>query len=421
MPTCSSSFLSSRLARVAFPVASLLLALFFGLKGAGFAPDAGQYRLLALGQQSAVPAPFSARILGPGIAGWLGRATGLGVDTGFLILGVASLAAMLALVATLLWRIEAPLPVYAAIFFMPFWVDIFHDYYLPDPLHGAILAAILLCLLLGYSGWAVLLLLPAYLARESTSLVVLCLIFACWRRVPLRTAALGLGAVVGAGLISRTYAHGGPGSVHQLTGGPYILGKMVWSFCKNVIGVPLWSNTLPECQPVQFRALPAWLHLGAIREIGFCSPSSWGPSRTLLAWFGVFGIGPAVAWMAWRLRAWRNAGKDRLPGESVVLRFCIVYGLISILMTPLLGASGDRLVEYGWPFYFVALPWLALNAWSLQGRRAQGLVILHLVTCWLAWWAFRQMTATYVWPGLTVLALNLAAYGTLRRAGKQPM
>jgi hypothetical protein len=204
--------------------------------------------------------------------------------------------------------------------------------------------------------------------------------------------------------------------VHQLTGGAYILGKLVWSFFKNVIGVPLWSNTLPECQPLQVRSLPAWLHLGAIREVGFCSPSAWGPSRTLLAWFGVFGVGPALAWMAWR-----KTRKTTLPAQSIVLRFCVVYGLISILMTPLLGASGDRLVEYGWPFYFVAVPLLAMRAWNLEGRRVAGLVILHLATCWLAWWAFRQMTATYVWFGLTVLALNLAAYAALQRAGKQPM
>ena len=67
---------------------------------------------------------------------------------------------------------------------MPFWVDIFHDYYLPDLLHAAILAAILLCLLFGHTGLALLLLFPAYLARESTLLVAACLIFACWRRIP---------------------------------------------------------------------------------------------------------------------------------------------------------------------------------------------------------------------------------------------
>ena len=55
---------------VLFPAGCLCFAILLGLPGAIYAPDAGQYRLLALGQRSAVPAPFSARILGPAAAGW---------------------------------------------------------------------------------------------------------------------------------------------------------------------------------------------------------------------------------------------------------------------------------------------------------------------------------------------------------------
>ena len=220
------------------PAASLCFAIFLGLPGAIYAPDAGQYRLLALGQRGAVPAPFSARILGPAIAGWLGRSTGLGADKGFLLLGIVCLVALLALVAGLLWSWRAPTAVLAAIFLMPFWVDIFHDYYLPDLLHAAILAAILLCLLFGHVGSAMLLLFPAYLARESTVLVAICLVFACWRRIRLRFAVIGVLALLCAGLVSRHYGQSGPASVHGLSGVTYILGKLFWSFFKNVLGRP---------------------------------------------------------------------------------------------------------------------------------------------------------------------------------------
>src|SRR5271163_3837524 len=188
-----------------FPAGCLCFAILLGLPGAIYAPDAGQYRLLALGQRSAVPAPFSARILGPAMAGWLGRVTGLGVDTGFLLLGIICLIALLGLMAGLLWSWRAPLVVSAAIFLMPFWVDIFHDYYLPDLLHAALLAALLLFLLSGYTSLAFLLLFPAYLARESTLLVAGCLVFACWRRIRLRPALVGALAILSAGLISRHY------------------------------------------------------------------------------------------------------------------------------------------------------------------------------------------------------------------------
>jgi hypothetical protein len=380
------------------PAASLCFAIFLGLPGAIYAPDAGQYRLLALGQRGAVPAPFSARILGPAIAGWLGRSTGLGADKGFMLLGIVCLAALLALVAVLLWSWKAPAAVLAAIFLMPFWVDIFHDYYLPDLLHAAILAAILLCLLFGHVGSAMLLLFPAYLARESTVLVAICLVFACWRRIRLRFAVIGVLALLCAGLVSRHYGQSGPASVHGLSGVTYILGKLFWSFFKNVLGVPLWSNTLPECTPVWVTAIPPGYHLGAIRAIGLCQPALWGPSRLILAWFG----------------------KRRV----IVFRFCIVYGLISILMTPVLGASADRLVEYGWPFYFVVLPWFLSASYDLRGLRPAGFVALHLLTCWLAWFAFRY-PPSYLFAGLGVLALNGLSYAliyfrTRRRLGYTP-
>jgi hypothetical protein len=390
------------------PVASLCFAIFLGLPGAIYAPDAAQYRLLALGQRGAVPAPFSARILGPAIAGWLGRSTGLGADKGFLLLGVVCLVALLALVAGLLWSWRAPTAVLAAIFLMPFWVDIFHDYYLPDLLHAAILAAILLCLFFGHMGSAMLLLFPAYLARESTVLVAICLVFACWRRIRLRFAAIGVMALLCAGLISRHYGHAGPASVHGMSGVTYILGKLFWSFFKNVLGLPLWSNTLPECTPVWVTAIPSGYHLGAIRAVGLCQPALWGPSRLLLAWFGIFGIGPALA-----LAVWREMGAPQLgKGRVIVFRFCIVYGLISILMTPVLGASADRLVEYGWPFYFVVLPWFLSASYDLRGLRTAGFVVLHLLTCWLAWFAFRR-PSSYLFAGLGVLALNGLSYAMI--------
>ena len=251
---------------------------------------------------------------------------------------------------------------------MPFWVDIFHDYYLPDLLHAALLAALLLFLLSGYTSLAFLLLFPAYLARESTLLVALCLVFACWRRIRLRPALAGALAILAAGFISRHYNQEAAVSVHGISGGPYIVGKLIWSFFKNVLGLPLWSNTLPECSPIWMKAIPPGWHFGAIRSIGLCQPSLWGPTRLLLAWFGVFGIGPALALTLGRKLL--SPSRELPPGGAMVFRFCLLYGLISILMTPLLGASADRLVEYGWPFYFVLLPWFLSKSYDLRGLRS---------------------------------------------------
>ncbi len=412
----------ARVLSLLFPAGCVVFALLLGLPGAAGAPDAFWYRLLALGQRSAVSSPFSGRLLGPAIAGWLGRVTGMGVDAGFLAMGIVCLIALIALLAGLLWSWRAPAVIFAGVFLTPFWVDIVHDYYLPDLLHATILAAILLCLLYGYTGFALLLLLPAYLARESTILVAACLLFACWRRIPLRSALIGLSAVVCGGLISRHFAQTGPASVHGLGGGSYILGKLFWSLFKNLLGLPLWSNTLPECNPVWVHALPAGYHLGAIRAIGICRPSVWGPVRLLLAWFGIFGIGPALAVSLWRgMRQMLlpaqggELASQNLPGLLIVFRFCLVYGVLSILMTPLLGASADRLVEYGWPFYFVVLPWFVFRSYHLRPSLSAGLLLVHLVTCWLGWFGFRQHTLPSLLAGLAVLGLNGAGYALAGR------
>jgi hypothetical protein len=219
-------------------------------------------------------------------------------------------------------------------------------------------------------------------------------------------------------LVSRHYGQSGPPSIHGLGGGVYILGKLFWSFFKNVLGLPLWSNTLPECSPIRVMALPH--PLGAIRAVGVCQPSLWGPGRLLLAWFGIFGIGPAVAVILWRRMVHTLFGQGRdlelTTGMVIVFRFCIVYGVISILMTPLLGASADRLVEYGWPFYFVVLPWFICSSYGLRGFRPAWVVMLHLLTCWVAWFGFRQQTASFLLSGLAVLVLNGVGYALVRRS-----
>jgi hypothetical protein len=381
-----------------------------GFRGAIYAPDAGYYRLLALGQRTAVPAPFSSRIFGPAVAGWLGRWTGEGADAGFLIMGVVSLIALVAFLSGLLWSWRAPAAIFAAIFFMPFWVDIFHDYYLPDLLHATILAAILLLLLFGHVGSALLLLFPAYLARESTALVAICLVFALWRKTRLSKVLIGVAAMSAAVVVSRHYGDAGSGTVHGVSGGSYILGKLVWSFSKNVLGLPLWSNTLPECSPIWTTTLP--YPLGAIRTIGVCSPSLWGPARLVLAWFGIFGIGPALLLVLWRKMLSPVAPKPAEPrGKAVVFRFCTVYGLACLLMAPLLGASADRLVAYGWPVYFVVLPWLLVSSCNICSPRFGWVLLLHLFTCWIAWFGFRQqVTYGYLSAAGAVVALNGVSY-----------
>ena len=42
--------------------------------------------------------------------------------------------------------------------------------------------------------------------------------------------------------------------------------------------------------------------------------------------------------------------------------------------------------------------------------------MLHLLTCWLAWFGFRQQTASFLLSGLAVLVLNGVGYALVRRS-----
>ena len=421
---------NSRGLRWLLPAASFALALLLGAQGAFYSPDAGNYRLLALGRNAAVVRPFAGRILGAAAAGWLGRVAGLGVDRGFFLFGIACLLALLILTARLLWFWRLSIPIFAAVFLMPFWVDLFHNYYLPDLLHAAILSALLLALATGRITLAMLLLFPAYAARESTQLIVLCLIFAGWRRVPLRAVVAGVLAVASGVWVSRHYGDLGAPALDGMGTASYLLGKAAWSFFRNIVGLPLWSNALPECtRPFWVASLPGGYHLGTVRAIGLCPPSAWGPARVLLSWFGIFGIGPALALAFLRpLLAFARSSGAAFPargrvgsageGPVIVYRFSVIYGLISWLLAPLLGASTDRLAEYAWPFFLVALPvYLAAHPGifdQIGHFRARWLWALHLAVCWMAWWAFRaQATRGYVYAGIAALVLNIVAYALI--------
>ena len=373
-----------------FPAVSLFLALLLGPGSAILAPDAMVYRRLAIGPRALVPAPFSARILGPAAAKWLGQVTGSGLDKGFMILGIVSLVAILASMMYLLRSQAVHASIFAAIFLMPFWLKLFNSFYLPDLLHAAILAALLVCLVCGRVTLAMLLLFPAYLTRESTLLIAICLAWAAWRRISVRAILAGCSATLAGMLVSRHFVQLGAANVRGVSGAKYMLGKLVWNFFRNILGLPLWTSafTLPPCDPVWTIVPPHWLNFGAVHTIGVCHPSLWGPARVLLAWFGVFGIGPAFAAAyigailsrralrgdSWLKRASISGeSSSRSAGAVIAFRFCVLYGSITFILAPLLGASVDRLAEYSWPFYLIALAWVVSASIAALAHFPRGL------------------------------------------------
>ena len=352
-----------------------------GLVVAWGLPDVAYYVALARGFVAYVPEPFSARQLAPLLARWIAAAGGFGVEVGFTALAYASLAWTAGVVCWLVLRTRAPRWMLPALVSVPFWPQLLVHAGLPDPLYAALLAVLLVALEREWMMAAAATMFPLMLARESTSLTLVCLLLVGWKR--LRWAGCGLavaGVVVGSLVVHRLSAGGLP-NPEGMSGGLYMVGKVVANLLRSA-GVDPWSNVYPELCGV-----PAWqmaLHVGPVREVGVCALTPRQPMQVAEALLTTFGVLPVVllqGWRRWR-EVWRRA--------DVLMRFCVLYGGASMVLAPALGTWYSRLFGYGWPLLLVGAPRL-LTEWDgatdeegrgrLPRMAGGGLLGLHLAVC----------------------------------------
>jgi hypothetical protein len=349
-------------------------------------PDSGFYLLLSGGHS--VMAPFAWRQLGP----LLVRAetlAGLKWTTAWYAEGVAALAVFVAGVAWMLVRAGTPVWLLAAVLGMGFWAFEFNALVLPDLLFGALLCGFLLLLAGGRAMGAAAMLFPLMLTRESAWLLLVCLLAAGWGRLRRAEAAVAIAAAVAGMICVRHLAGGAAGNQQGLAPAMYLAAKAPWNLLRNVFGVVRWVDTAPAC------AAPVWrmgLHVGGVGAVGVCGFSAVGPVRTLGAALASFGLLPLL-WL--RVRGWRT--------EALMLRFAVVYGVVSFLGAPLEGQAHLRLFDYAWPVFLVALP-AALAARGAGFRRA-----------WAAW-GFVGLHLAWSWAGLflidgALLWVGAAVYG----------
>jgi hypothetical protein len=340
------------------------------------------------------------------------------VDLGFALLALVSTLICVGGISYILHRERVPLSMFAATALLPVWAVFDHGYLLPDIFWDALLTIFLLCLWRKSYGLAAALLLPLYMARESTLLVLLCLLVSGIRYLRLRAMVGAILASAAGALAGQYLARGSQGNVHHLPTLVYLLAKVPFNLMKNIFGVQLWLNTLHFTNPPLWTwQVPPWLHLGGIKVVGICSFDPYFPSWTLLSWLGGFGVLPLVLCKSLR------SGQLQEGLNNFFLRFCLLYGLISYLAGPLLGASIYRLVLYGWPAFLLALPLI----WPKGVQTQLGLMIAHLLC---GWTAFAVMVSErpgnepfdYRWIGLAVL-LACWAFGRRKsdpRLGRDP-
>ncbi|MGD0126384.1 MAG: hypothetical protein ABSF46_13565 [Terriglobia bacterium] len=332
-------------------IAAALLAGVMGLRGGRDAADAEWYGMIAQGHMQSVLEPFASRQLEARSVEALVALVPMGVDRGFALLALLSTLVCVGGAGYLLYRASVPAPLFAAAALLPVWAAFDHAYMLPDIFFSALLMLFLVCLWRKSYWLAAGMLFPLYIAREATVLVLLCFLIAGMRILRARVMA-GAALAAGAGaLVTHYLASGSDSNRHNLPALVYLLAKVPYNLAKNVFGVQLWSNTITLGEPPYWTwRVPAGLHLGAIKVIGICPFHLHFLYSTLLCWMGAFGVLPLLLYIALRQGRFEGARSDLL------MRFCLLYGLISFAIGPLLGASVYRLVLQGWPAFLVALP-----------------------------------------------------------------
>jgi hypothetical protein len=357
--------------------------------------DAPFYLAIAKGDNSQLLQPFASRQLGALLVKGLAQMLHWTVERGFVVEGVASLVFMVAAVYFLVLRggprqsLLAPRWMLLAIAIVPFWGTLLQYLVLPDLWYSALIAGLLLLIANEQMLPAALMMFPLMVSRESTSLVLICFLIACWSALRWRDRIVAVVATVaGAAVVSHLAKHA-QSNVEHLPQSVYMLAKVPWNFLHNILGIVPWSNVYPDLCKV-----PAWsvaLHAGPVRAVGVCGFSGHSWFLLVLAVLSSFGLLPLLVAFLW----WR---RDRLAKRSLLLKFTLLYGGVSLALTPLLGIWFVHLIGYAWPLFLVALP-LLFDEQAEGGRPAAGVAFfcVHAAACWVS---YRWMW----WPQITVEA-----------------
>lgn len=335
--------------------------------------DADSYYRMALGQTDQVVKPFAYRFLAPWLVYTLHHALSLSIEIGFRIISLASLFVMVAGILEIIgieWR---TIGFAAAIVPLALWLNMYHDYYLPDLFHAALLVIMLSFLRRNWLIAAALLMPVLYLARESTLLVAIVLIPVLYLQYKARIAAIFAGTTFAGMVLSKYFARHALPNIHGMNDLSYMIGKVPWNTAKTLLGIETWTNTEATCAPLKTWNLP--FHLGNIHAVGYCGFNWHELPLVICAWLTTFGIAPIVCFYLVRHTPWQS-----FPGsEKVLLRFCLIYGCIAFLLAPVLGTDYPRLMGYGWPAFLLFTVIILKRFWNGSGATAVFLLSLQLL------------------------------------------
>ncbi len=339
--------------------------------------DSSHYRDMADGKVAMKP--FAFRVLAPAMARRFADETGRSTADGFLVIGLLSGWVVLYGVLWLVLQRRRDAWLVVALIPLPFWLESFRDYFLPDLPHAALVMLYLLLLRRRWGGWASVMLVPMFLARESTLLVAAIAVPVLWRLAGRRAGLMHVGGAL-VGIVASHFAarHALPNQ-HHINDTLYMIGKVPWNAAKNVFGIILWSNTLQVQPPVRVWNVPHWLPLGGVHQVGYSAFDKVYPLLTGSLILGSFGLGSCVVFCL----LWRMPLRRLLPGKEPYLCIAAIYGAATFLLSPMLGAGVPRLFAYGWPLFLVYLPAMVPRLWrNWPVWTVSILLALHLLMAW---------------------------------------
>jgi hypothetical protein len=397
--------------------------------------DNSWYIQMAGGDYS-VPKPFNTRIVLPWLAGHLSGVSGWSLGGAFLCLQHLALLLLHAFAALSMRRLfgigllRSTWVTGLCILTQGFAWLVGATYY-PDLLFLA-WTSICIWAWLGSRWWLVALsLFLALITRDSSALpLALVIVIGAWKSKEKLGMAAPAVAVICQQLFFKFIYVTGATNVHGLGELLYLPLKLVMNASRSYFGLRLWSNTLSENpitapsnpMPETTWDLPAWLHLGGIRRVGFYPWSFNLIVETFVQMLATFGLPLAVACVLARRFMHKEQREALLAATGFPGMLILLYGLLMLLLGPATGTDLPRLIMAAWPC--AVLLGAGAMAATLQPVRVAVLLSLSAGIGWVLHFAWREnANALLLKPHALLGLLLLAVFALLAcsRLAKEPV
>jgi hypothetical protein len=340
--------------------------------------DSDHYIALATGRISDVPSPFSKRVLYPWMAGEIARTFHVSLAMAFVGLNyVGFILAGYGVAALLQWLKMNPW--WTVLFFLvPMPLESLQRAYFPDLFHVTLVSIFFLLVAHDLEKIALAVLMAAFLCRDNT--IILCLVV-CWLGCSLRNRILLWGGmlVLFAGLICESwFVRLGQPNRHHLPEFLYMAALVPSNFMGNVLGLLFWTDAGTQgLPPLAHWHIPRAFQFGADHDV-YVGYNGFLSFHTFIYLLSLFGCAPLI--IGYLL-------KDATPIKrwALPVKLAFYYGVIAYFLGTSLGRTfAFRMIAYAWPIFWIAMPYLFLQAkLKIYFWEKVFLIAASLLTAWI--------------------------------------